>query len=383
MTAGASLPLSGMNGAMERGFRELFGDSPQARGEAPGRVNLIGEHTDYNGGYVLPVPIPQRTLVEVAVRGSGMARAWSASFPENHPAEFVVGEEKPGRGWLDYVQAIPWALRREGIVVPAFDARIVSSVPPGGGLASSASLEVALLRALKSLLELALSDREIARIAHAAETGFAGVPAGVMDQMICSLGSPGSALWIDTRSLDTRTVALPESVELGVLDSGVRHSHAAGEYRVRRAECEEAARRLGVESLRDLEGSPPSAWEHLEEPLNRRVRHVVTENGRVRETVRALEARDTSALDALLAASHRSLRDDYEVSSPELDTLVELAAAEKAIFGARLTGGGFGGSVVLIGKAGETLEAARRIIGAYRERTGRAGEVLLPPGSPE
>ena len=359
-------------------FRSLYGGPAAAAAEAPGRVNLIGEHTDYNGGYVLPTTIPQRTFVEAAPGSGSKVRAWSASFPDEAAAEYLLGEEKRRGGWLEYAQAITWAVREAGIDLPGFDARITSDVPLGGGLSSSASLEVAMLRVLRALFDLPFSDLEIAKLAHRAETGFVGAPVGVMDQMACSLGSESSALFLDTRSLATESIPLPASLELGVLDSGIRHSHAGGEYRVRRAECEEAARRLGVASLRELEGSPASAWESLPEPLDRRVRHVVTENRRVLETVKALRGDDAPRIGRLLAESHASLRDDFEVSIPELDMLVDLAGAESAIFGARMTGGGFGGSIVMIGRAGETLDAARRIARGYAERSGRAAAVLLP-----
>ena len=351
-------------------------------GEAPGRVNVIGEHTDYNGGYVLPAAVPRRTRVEIVLREDRCVRASSASFSEEDPREYSIGEESAGRGWLDYVQGITWTLLRDGFSLRGFDARIESSVPLGGGLSSSASLEIALLRALRGALGLPLSDLEVARAAHRAETDFVGAPVGIMDPIACSLGSESAALFLDTRSLETDTIPLPASIELGVIDSGVRHSHAGGQYRVRRSECDEAARRLGVGSLRDLEGSPPARWEALAEPLNRRVRHVVTENDRTLKTVAALRSGDTRLLGEMLSASHRSLRDDFEVSIPELDLLVELALREPAILGARLTGGGFGGCVVLAGRAGSTREAAERIARSYRERTGLPGDVLIPR-SPE
>jgi len=360
----------------------LTGDEPtqrpQAFGQAPGRVNLIGEHTDYNLGQVLPAAIPRRTAVEIVRLGGRRASVSSESFPENGAIEYTVGEEASGRGWLDYVQAITWALSREGIGMPGFEARIVSTLPAGAGLASSAALGVALLRAFRDLLLLPLSDLEIARLAHRAETEFAGAPVGIMDPMVCSLAAGSQAMRIDTRTLETELLALPASLEVGVINSGVRHGHASGEYRVRRAQCDEAALRLGVESLRDIEGSPSRAWEKLEAPLDRRVRHVLTENGRVLRTAEAIRVADTAALGELFEASHRSLRDDFEVSIPELDVLVELSLAESGIVAARMTGGGFGGSVVLLGRAGETADAVDRICRLYRERTGRPGEVLLP-----
>jgi galactokinase len=347
-------------------------------GEAPGRVNLIGEHTDYNGGYALPAAVPRRTRVEIILREDRCVRAWSASFSEKGPCEYSIGEESAGRGWLDYVQGITWTLRRDGFSLRGFDAGIESSVPLGGGLSSSASLEVALLRALRGALGLPLSDLEVAKAAYRAETNFVGAPVGIMDQIACSLGSESAALFLDTRSLETEPIPLPAAIELGVIDSGVRHSHAGGEYRVRRSECEEAARRLGVASLRDLEGLSPERWEGLAEPLNRRVRHVMTENDRVLKMVAALRSVDASLLGQILSASHRSLRDDFEVSIPELDLLVELAGGEPDILGARMTGGGFGGCMVLVGRAGSTRVAAERIARLYRERTGLPGVVLVP-----
>ena len=361
-------------------FSQLYGRAPEVAAQAPGRVNIIGEHTDYNGGFVLPTPIPHRTLVELAKRDDRIVRVWSANVGQDRPAEYVLGEEAAGRGWIDYVEGITAVLRREGMRLRGFDARIASDVPLGAGLASSAALEIALLRGLREALGLPLDDLRMAVLGQRAENDFVGARVGIMDQMVCSLGAEGTALLIDTRNLETGQIRLPPSGELGVIDSAVRHSHAFGEYGTRRKECEEAARLLGVEHLRDVQDSVPPPWERLPDPLNRRVRHVVAENVRVLHAVEALRREDLTALGALLLESHRSLRDDYEVSIPELDEIVELARGEPAIFGARMTGGGFGGSVVLIGVRGETRAAARRIARSYGERTGRAARVLLPLG---
>jgi galactokinase len=360
------------------GFAELYGREPEIAAEAPGRVNLIGEHTDYSGGFVLPTPIPQRTGVAISLRADRVVRVWSENVPGDRPAEYLLGEEAAGRGWIDYVQGVTAVLREEGLRLRGFDARIASEVPLGGGLASSAALEIALLRALREAFELPLDARAMALLGRRAENDFVGARVGIMDQMVCSLGSEGSALFLDTRSLETRNVPIPEAAEIGVIDSGVRHSHAGGEYGARRRECEEAARRLGVALLREVQEASPPPWERLPEPLNRRLRHVVTENARVLHAAEALRTGDFAALGGLFLESHRSLRDDFEVSIAELDALVELARREPGIYGARMTGGGFGGSVVLMGARGETREAARRIARAYGERTGRAARVLLP-----
>ncbi|MFN2385178.1 MAG: galactokinase [Thermoanaerobaculia bacterium] len=361
-------------------FAELYGRDPQVTALAPGRVNLIGEHTDYNGGFVLPTPIPQRTRVELSARVDRIVRVWSENLREDRPAEYLLGEEAAGRGWIDYVQGITMVLREEGSRLAGFDARIASEVPLGAGLASSAALEIALLRALRDAFDLKLDGRAMALLGRRAENDFVGARVGIMDQMVCSLGSENAALFLDARNLEGRQIPIPPDGEIGVVDSGVRHSHAGGEYGTRRRECEEAARLLRVGLLRDVQDAPRPPWERLPEPLNRRVRHVVTENARVLRATEALGTGDLPALGALFLESHRSLRDDFEVSIPELDMIVDGARADPAIHGARMTGGGFGGSVVLMGTRGETGAAARRVARSYGEKTGRAARVLLPLG---
>jgi galactokinase len=361
------------------GFAALYGRSPETAAYAPGRVNLIGEHTDYNGGFVLPTPIPQRTGVELAPRRDRLVRVWSENVPGD-PAEYLLGEETAGRGWIDYVQGITAILREDGAALRGFDARIASQIPLGAGLASSAALEIALLRALRDAFRLSLDDRAMARVGRRAENDFVGARVGIMDQMVSSLGSEGSALFLDTRSLETREIPIPAQGEIGVIDSGVRHSHAGGEYGTRREECEQAARLLGVGELRDVQEAGRPSWERLPEPLDRRVRHVVTENSRVLRAAEALESGDLPTLGGLFTESHRSLRDDFEVSVLELDVLVDLARRERGVYGARMTGGGFGGSIVLLASRGAAGPAARRVARSYGERTGRAARVLLPLG---
>jgi galactokinase len=356
-------------------FAALFGRAPSATESAPGRVNLIGEHTDYNGGFVLPVALPQRTVAEVALRADRTVRAWSAATSEL--LGYVVGNESRGRGWLDYVQGITAALAAEGCSLSGFDLRLTSDVPIGAGVSSSAALEVALLRALRTALALPLDDVALARVAQRAENEFVGARTGIMDQMAASLGRPGTALFIDTLSLAHESVPLRGDIELVVVDSGVSHAHAGGEYNARRTDCERACHLLGVESLRAL--SPGDlAGVVLPEPLGRRVRHVVTENARVLAAVEALRAGDGPALGALLRASHASLRDDYAVSTPEVDTLVEIAHADPQVLGARMTGGGFGGAVVMLVREASGNGVAARAASTYAARTGRRPTVLLP-----
>jgi galactokinase len=360
-------------------FEALFGSPPRVRARAPGRVNLIGEHTDYNGGFVLPMAIPQHTEVELSPRDDTRVRAFSANLP---PAQreggFELGQEARGKGWLDYLQGVTWLLRQGGHALRGFDVWLSSDVPPGSGLSSSAALEVSMLRALREAFGLSLDDVSLALLAQRVETDFVGAPIGVMDQMASSLAGGGAALFLDTRTLKYERVVLPPGVEPVVINSGVTHSHSGGDYRVRRAECERAAKLLGVEQLRDLpDGELPRALA-LPDPLGRRVRHVLTENARVLATVKALREGDLAALGPLLYDSHASQRDDYEVSVPEIDLLVDLARGEPGILGARLTGGGFGGSVVMLARAGRGAEAAARIAARYAEGSSRRATVLVP-----
>ena len=348
-----------------------------AEADAPGRVNLIGEHTDYHEGYVLPTIIPQRTRVHLAGRADRRIRASSAE-QGGQWEDYTVGEEIPGRGWLDYVQGVTAILGRMGVRVPGFDVRIASDIPVGAGVSSSAALTVSLLRGLRMLMGLHIDDVALAKMARAAETDFVGAPVGVMDPMVCSLGTADEALFLDTRTLDTQRVPLPPSMELLVIDSGVKHQHANGEYVTRRRESFEAASLLGLQHLRDLGHESWGQLDSLPPTLARRARHIVTENQRVLSAVAALQARDAVRLGQLMAESHVSMRDDYEISTPDVDALVAIGQQHPDIFGARMTGGGFGGAVVLIAKAGAGTQAARAIRDRYGRQRGRQAAVLVP-----
>jgi len=358
-------------------FADLFGRPALVTTEAPGRVNLIGEHTDYNGGFVLPLAIPQRTRVELAPRTDDIVRAWTANLPRE-TEEYRIGQETDGRGWLDYIQGITEAVRLAGHKLGGFDLRIESDVPLGGGLSSSAALEVALLRALREAFGLRIDDVELALLGQKAENDFVGAPVGVMDQMASSLADERRALFLDTRSLRYERVPLPAGVEMAVIDSGISHNNAGGAYRTRREQCEKAAELLGFPQLRDLEVQDLWRLASLPEPLDRRARHVITENARVRGAVSAMQEGDLERLGKLLNTAHDSLRDDFEVSLPEIDLLVDLARREDAVYGARLTGGGFGGAIVLLARTGQARSIAEKVVAEYREKTGRNGAVLVP-----
>lgn len=359
-------------------FDALFGRAPAVRARAPGRVNLMGEHTDYNGGFVLPMAIPQETRVELAPRPGREVRAFSADVPGRRVERYVLGAERKGRGWLDYVQGVTDVLPRDGHDLGGFDVRFTSSVPLGSGLSSSAALEVSLLRALREAFSLRLDDVALALAGQRAETEFVGAPVGVMDQLASSLADARSALFIDTRTLAHEKLPLPPDVEVVVVSSGISHSHAGGDYRVRRAECEQAAAALGVKQLRDLTVADLPRALALSEPLGRRVRHVVTEDARVLAAVEALRAGDAARLGALFDASHASQRDDYDVSIPEIDLLVSLARRDPDVLGARLTGGGFGGSIVALARAATGAAAGQRVASAYDAVSGRTARVLVP-----
>ena len=363
-------------------FPALFGAAPAVTARAPGRVNLIGEHTDYNGGFVLPTAIPQRTTIELSRRGDRTVRVASRDVGAGEEGAgiqtYALGEEAPGRGWVDYVQGTTQLLAADGFALGGFDAFLASDVPIGSGLSSSAALLVALLRAFREGFGFDLDDVQIARVAQRVENEFVGAHVGIMDQMASSLADDRTALFLDTRSLEYRRVPIPrEAMEIAVINSGVQHSHAGGDYNTRRAECEQASQMLGIGQLRDLGVPDLARLDALPDVLRRRARHVITENARVLEAVEALEARDGARLGVLFAASHASMRDDYEVSVPEIDRLVALADAEPGAFGARLTGGGFGGSIVVLCRAGEAARVAANVAERYRA-PGREATVLVP-----
>ena len=360
-------------------FSTLFGGPPHVVAEAPGRVNLIGEHTDYNGGFVLPAAIPLKTRVELAGRSGRTVRIWSAQFSNAEPFVYELGEERPTGDWTDYVKGVTWSFSSAG-ALGGFDARVDSQVPLGSGLSSSAALEIAIGRALREAFGLPLDDVALAVAARRAETDFVGAPVGIMDQMACSLADTRSALLIDTRSLDYIPVPLPAGAALLVIDSGVTHKHAGGEYRTRREECTRAAAALGVKELRDVSTTDLDRINRLPEPLNRRARHVVTENARVEATVAALRAGDLQTVGRLFFESHVSMRDDFEVSIPAIDRLVDIARRTNGVFGARLTGGGFGGAIVAFADGARARAAADAIVREHND--GRFGEarVVVPAG---
>ena len=350
-------------------FEDIYGVSPAVVAQAPGCVNLLGEHTDYNDGYVLPTTIPQVTTVSLRPAQEVRYAIYSAEL--DRYVKFMP-EQPPGEHFATYVYGCVRVALDQGASVPALDVHIASTVPIGVGLSSSAALEVATLRALRELLSERWDDVTIAGYAQQAEVRYAGVQCGIMDQMAASLGAQGRMLFLDTRTLQRRVLPLPADSEILVVDSGIPPSLAATAYNARRAECAEAARLLGVPALRDV--ADPHAAEHLPDPLGRRARHVISENARVLEACRDVSAAD---FGALMNASHGSLRDDYEVSVRAVDQLVELLQGDSAVYGARMAGAGFGGACVALCRTGMAGTVGSRIVGAYNH-TGAVSRVLVP-----
>lgn len=363
-------------------FETTYGYAPTHVDSAPGRVNLIGEHTDYNGGSVLPMTLPQRTAAALVVNDSGQFRAVSEQVMHGEAA--LLDAPSPARiAFPDYLRGACRALGERGQAVPGLDVAISSDVPIGSGLSSSAALLVAALRALRSALGLGYTDFGLAQLAHRAEHHFVGVPVGVMDPMACSLATRDSALLLNTQTLHYENVPFPSQLELAVIDSGQHHEHASGEYRTRRNECEEAARALGVKLLCDLDQDENLAQRFegasLSPKLRARVSHVLSENLRVVAAVDALRRSDAEQLGRLLAASHASLRDDFEVSTPEIDGLVAAASAVSGCLGARITGGGFGGSIVILTRKGEAARVANETLASSAPRmAGLRPRVIVP-----
>jgi galactokinase len=336
------------------GFEEIHGYAPSGIWSAPGRVNLIGEHTDYNEGFVLPFAINRRTVVALGLRDDTTVRVASAFADELASIEIPeLGPERLAE-WSAYPLGVAWALGQFGAdlaAVPGVDLYIESTVPVGAGLSSSAAIESAVAVALDEVWQLGFERPLLARVGQLAENEAVGAPTGIMDQSASLLGREDHAVFLDCRSLQSQLVPLgfaEAGLELLIIDTGVSHDHATGGYASRRASCEKGAAVMGVAALRDLSVDDlDRARELLDDETFRRVRHVVTENQRVLDTVAVLREVGPTGIGELLDASHVSMRDDFEISVPELDLAVETAQANGAI-GARMTGGGFGGSAIAL-----------------------------------
>ncbi|MBV8369726.1 MAG: galactokinase [Candidatus Eremiobacteraeota bacterium] len=338
---------------------------------APGRVNLIGEHVDYSEGFVLPLAIDRATLAAVVPREDRTVRVRSLDRGERAEFDLDARDPRPRGAWSDYAQGVALALSRR-VALRGAELAVRTSVPLGAGLSSSAAFELAVGLALLAAAGATLPPHELARAAQEAENGFVGLRSGIMDQLASACGVRDHALLVDCRTQDVTPVPLPAGAAIVVADSRVKHQLAGSAYNERRAQSEEAARLLGARTLRDvsLEDFARRA-DALPALLHRRARHVVGENARVLAAVAALRENDLARAGALMDASHDSLRDDYEVSSPELDLLVEAARGVPGVYGARMTGGGFGGSIVVLVRRDAVASLSTALESAYAARFGR------------
>ncbi|MGH9673358.1 MAG: galactokinase [Bryobacteraceae bacterium] len=356
-----------MVASLRRRFRAIFHREPRIY-RAPGRVNLIGEHTDYNEGFVMPAAIDFAAWAAAAPRPDRQVRIFSFNLGEHH--QFDLDAPRPRRTWSDYVEGVAVMLERAGFRLEGADLAVDSTVPLGGGLSSSAALEVSSAKAL--LAGRPCEPLELARICQQAESEFAGMRCGIMDQFAACLGREGHALLLDCRSLEYEALPLPEQIALVACNTMVKHELATGEYNRRREECEAAARQLGVSHLRDAR---LDQLDDLPDPLRKRARHVVTENRRALDDAAALRAGVLTVFGRLMNESHASLRDDYEVSCAELDLMVRLAREPDGVSGARMTGGGFGGCVLALVDRGAVEAFTAHVREGYREATGVVPEI--------
>lgn len=363
-------------------FTQVYGTHPEGIWAAPGRVNLIGEHTDYNDGFVLPFALAQRTYAVAAIRSDSVLRVHSVNSRETVEYRLDQLDRSNAHGWSAYVAGVFWALRQADYRPVGVDMLVATDVPQGAGLSSSAALECAAALAAVELSGLSVEPLALAQLAQRAENDFVGMPCGLMDQMTAVLAQPGKAVLFDNRSLQAQLVPFKTGrTQLMVVDTKAPHRLVDGEYAARRAQCQQAARALGISSLRQLADDPTTGLDQVmarldDEVLRRRVRHVVTENQRVLKMVDALRAEDPTAVGELMNFSHASLRDDYQVSVEEVDLAQEVLVGNGA-YGARITGGGFGGCVISLVKDTDAIGLQGAVESAYAAAGYTAPEVFF------
>lgn len=351
-------------------FEERFTASPAVIIRAPGRVNLIGEHTDYNDGFVLPMAIDRAAWIALRPRNDRDVKVYSIDY--NEQSDFSLDNfEKSPSSWIDYLKGIAWALEDAGYQSQGWEGVVVGDVPIGAGLSSSAALELAFLRAFAIVSGHVWEPPKMALLAQRAENKWVGVNCGIMDQMISAAGREDHALLIDCRSLETQLAPLPQGTVVVILDTGTRRGLVDSAYNERRKQCETAAHYFGVSALRDVSMATFQAEGHgLDEITRRRARHVISENERTLRAREAMTANDPATLGTLMNASHDSLRDDFEVSNDALNIMVTIAREQEGCYGARMTGAGFGGCAVALVAAPTANEFTEAVSQRYRQQTG-------------
>lgn len=362
-------------------FARHFGTKPSIIVRSPGRVNLIGEHTDYNDGFVLPLAIDRATWLAVNPRTDNLVRLYSTDFKES--AEFALAELKTGKPeWAEYAKGVAEQLLAESHSLRGFDAVIATDVPVGAGLSSSASFSLGIARAFQAVSGFAWDSAQLARLCQRVEKERIGVNCGIMDQLIIASALDGQAMQLDCRSLTTKTAPLPVGYAVVILDTKKNRTLAGSAYNERRAQCESAAKFFGVKALRDVTVAQITAAQGKLDPLIwRRARHVVTENDRVEQALTAMHAGDAAKLGQLMNASHESLRTDYEVSCAELDEISALARAQPGCIGARMTGAGFGGCGVALVKTENAAALATVVASGYQKRFGVTPAIYVTKAS--
>ncbi len=352
-----------------KAFERRFGTRPSHIIRAPGRVNLIGEHTDYNDGFVLPMAIDRATWIAISPRDDRQVQAHSLDFEET--AVFHLDHLKKETGWGEYLKGLAYVLQQEGFQLSGWNGVLATDIPIGAGLSSSAALEMGVMRAFTAVSSLTWQPVRMARLAQKADNEWVGIQSGVMDQMISANGRAGHALLIDCRDLSTCPIPLPEGTAVLILDTMTRHSHAESGYNERRQSCEAAAAFFGAPALRDV------SWQHflaraaeMEPPMRRRARHVISENERALHAAAAMQNGDAAAMGRLMNASHASLRHDFEVTNKPLDVMAGIAQAQPGCFGARMTGGGFGGCAAALVSAEQADTIGAAVAREYETVTG-------------
>lgn len=358
-------------------FNSRFGAEPAFLVRAPGRVNLIGEHTDYNDGFVLPMAIDRAAWI--ALRPRPDRRIWVHSLNLEDTAVFPLDDlQKGNEGWAEYLKGMAWALQEDGFELTGWEGALGGDVPIGAGLSSSAALELAVARAFAAVSAWEWPPVRMARLSQKADNQWVGIQSGIMDQLISACGQAEHALLIDCRSLEMEAAPLPAGIRVVILDTGTRRGLVDSAYNERRRQCEKAAEFFGVPALRDVDREEFAARADDLDPVSRRrARHVIGENGRTLQAAAAMRRGDPAEVGRLMNASHASLRDDYEVSSPALNAMVEVAQAQAGCYGARMTGAGFGGCAVALVETAVADAFARAVTTRYREATGQEPSVYI------
>jgi galactokinase len=360
---------------LTQSFSTYFNAKPEFIVRAPGRVNLIGEHTDYNDGFVLPMAIDRALWIALSPRADSQVRIRSLDLEVD--SAFDLHSLTKGDGWLEYIKGVAYELKKEGYELSGFDAVMTGNVPRAAGLSSSAAVELATARAFAAVSGFAWDAAQMAKISQKAENEWVGVNCGIMDQMASAASKEGYALFLDCRTLEYQHAPLPENTSVVILDTSTRRGLVDSAYNERRSQCEEAARWFGVKALRDINVTELERSDGLSEVVMKRARHIVTENARVLEAVQVMKAGNVKRLGELFNASHNSLRDDFEVTNEALNQIVECAQEQPSCYGARMTGAGFGGCAVALVQEESAKGFTNAVSAAYKQKSGLDASIYV------